>query len=164
MLKYCGEQKMEVAKMAQVLAHYARHRASDSKFASPFAYAAFQVGAGKCAEKVRESLRREEKRGAFEMKRLPCCQMPRVVWSARCAPALHLLRSSCSPRPASLPQAGYAYMGGKMDDITGAGMWGPGVGGAGVWGRRASRVGLGAHTRERQRVAAQPRCGRWAVW
>ncbi|KAG2437570.1 hypothetical protein HYH02_011212 [Chlamydomonas schloesseri] len=43
-LKYCGEQKMEVAKMAQVLAHYARHRASDSKFASPFAYAAFQAG------------------------------------------------------------------------------------------------------------------------
>ncbi|KAG2492655.1 hypothetical protein HYH03_009070 [Edaphochlamys debaryana] len=43
-LKYCGEQRMEVAKMAQVLAHYARHRASDSKFASPFAYAAFQAG------------------------------------------------------------------------------------------------------------------------
>ncbi|PNH00106.1 putative protein phosphatase 2C 80, partial [Tetrabaena socialis] len=41
-LKYCGEQRMEVAKMAQVLAHYARHRASDSKFASPFAYSAFQ--------------------------------------------------------------------------------------------------------------------------
>ena len=29
---------------AQVLAHYARHRAADSKFASPFAYAAFQAG------------------------------------------------------------------------------------------------------------------------
>ncbi len=45
-LKYCLDQRMEVTKMAQVLAHYARHRASDSKFASPFAYAAFQVGRG----------------------------------------------------------------------------------------------------------------------
>lgn len=43
-LKYCLDQRMEVTKMAQVLAHYARHRASDSKFASPFAYAAFQAG------------------------------------------------------------------------------------------------------------------------
>ncbi|GFR43147.1 hypothetical protein Agub_g4170 [Astrephomene gubernaculifera] len=43
-LKYCCEQRMEVGKMAQVLAHYARHRASDSKFASPFAYAAFTAG------------------------------------------------------------------------------------------------------------------------
>nr|BAU61579.1 serine/threonine phosphatase, family 2C [Gonium pectorale] len=43
-LKYCGDRSMDVAKMAQVLAHYARHRASDSKFASPFAYAAFQAG------------------------------------------------------------------------------------------------------------------------
>eukprot|EP00967_Tisochrysis_lutea_P084133 scaffold117435_cov21-Tisochrysis_lutea.AAC.2 len=32
-------------KVAQVLAFYARHRASDPKYASPFAYAAFQVGA-----------------------------------------------------------------------------------------------------------------------
>lgn len=31
-------------KVAQVLAFYARHRASDPKYASPFAYAAFQVG------------------------------------------------------------------------------------------------------------------------
>lgn len=29
---------------AQVLAHYARHRASDTKFASPFSYAAYQAG------------------------------------------------------------------------------------------------------------------------
>lgn len=29
---------------SQVLAHYARHRASDSKFVSPFAYSAFQAG------------------------------------------------------------------------------------------------------------------------
>lgn len=35
---------MPMDKTAQVLAHYARHRASDPKFASPFAYAAFQVG------------------------------------------------------------------------------------------------------------------------
>ena len=29
---------------SQVLAHYARHRASDTKFASPFSYAAYQAG------------------------------------------------------------------------------------------------------------------------
>ncbi|GLC41002.1 hypothetical protein PLESTB_000953400 [Pleodorina starrii] len=43
-LRYCRDQAMEVAQIAQVVAHYARHRASDSKFASPFAYAAFQAG------------------------------------------------------------------------------------------------------------------------
>jgi hypothetical protein len=31
-------------KSAQVLAHYARHRASDTKFPSPFSYAAYQTG------------------------------------------------------------------------------------------------------------------------
>jgi|AntDeeMinimDraft_5_1070356.scaffolds.fasta_scaffold80367_1 hypothetical protein len=35
-------------KVAQVLAFYARHRASDPKYASPFAYAAFQVGFKSC--------------------------------------------------------------------------------------------------------------------
>ncbi len=34
---------MSMDKVAQVLAFYARHRASDPKYASPFAYAAFQV-------------------------------------------------------------------------------------------------------------------------
>lgn len=34
---------MAVAKTAQVLAHYARNRAADPKFVSPFAYGAFQV-------------------------------------------------------------------------------------------------------------------------
>lgn len=43
-LRYCVAQHMEPPKMAQVMAHYARHRAADSKFASPFAYAAFQAG------------------------------------------------------------------------------------------------------------------------
>ena len=35
---------MPIDKTAQVLAHYARHRAADPKFASPFAYAAFEAG------------------------------------------------------------------------------------------------------------------------
>jgi protein phosphatase PTC7 len=35
---------MPMDKTAEVLAHYAHHRASDPKFASPFAYAAFQAG------------------------------------------------------------------------------------------------------------------------
>ncbi|GLI62926.1 hypothetical protein VaNZ11_005777 [Volvox africanus] len=43
-LRYCRDQAMDVTKIAEVVAHYARHRASDSKFASPFAYAAFQAG------------------------------------------------------------------------------------------------------------------------
>lgn len=42
-IKYCQEHGMSQDKTAQVMAHYARHRAADSKFASPFAYAAFQV-------------------------------------------------------------------------------------------------------------------------
>lgn len=41
---YCQDVNMPMDKSAQVLAHYARHRASDPKFASPFAYSAFQVG------------------------------------------------------------------------------------------------------------------------
>ncbi len=41
--RYCQDVNMPMDKTAQVLAHYARHRASDPKFASPFAYAAFQV-------------------------------------------------------------------------------------------------------------------------
>ncbi|EFJ52734.1 Serine/threonine phosphatase, family 2C [Volvox carteri f. nagariensis] len=43
-LRYCRDQSMDAPKMAEVVAHYARHRASDSKFASPFAYSAFQAG------------------------------------------------------------------------------------------------------------------------
>lgn len=43
-IRYCQEQNMNMQKTAQVMAHYARHRAADSKFASPFAYAAFQAG------------------------------------------------------------------------------------------------------------------------
>lgn len=35
---------MSPSRSAQVLAHYARHRAADTKFASPFAYAAYQAG------------------------------------------------------------------------------------------------------------------------
>ncbi|KAF5829895.1 phosphatase 2C-like domain-containing protein [Dunaliella salina] len=44
-IKYCvGQQgSMSMDKVAQVLAFYARHRASDPKYASPFAYAAFQA-------------------------------------------------------------------------------------------------------------------------
>lgn len=40
---YCQDVNMPMDKTAQVLAHYARHRAADPKFASPFAYSAFQV-------------------------------------------------------------------------------------------------------------------------
>ncbi|KAL6746431.1 Serine/threonine phosphatase, family 2C [Haematococcus lacustris] len=43
-IRYCQDVNMPLDKTAQVLAHYARHRASDPKFASPFAYAAFQAG------------------------------------------------------------------------------------------------------------------------
>uniref|UniRef100_A0A7S0WYH8 Protein phosphatase n=1 Tax=Chlamydomonas leiostraca TaxID=1034604 RepID=A0A7S0WYH8_9CHLO len=43
-INYCQDVNMPMDKTAQVLAHYARHRASDPKFASPFAYSAFQAG------------------------------------------------------------------------------------------------------------------------
>jgi len=42
-IKYCQDGGMSASKTAQVLAFYARHRASDTKFASPFAYAAFKA-------------------------------------------------------------------------------------------------------------------------
>lgn len=43
-INYCSQGSMDAPKTAQVLAHYARHRAADTKFASPFAYSAFQNG------------------------------------------------------------------------------------------------------------------------
>lgn len=42
--KYCKDGNMSPDRSAHVLAHYARHRAQDTKFASPFSYAAYQAG------------------------------------------------------------------------------------------------------------------------
>jgi len=43
-IKYCHDANMDMPRTAQVLAHYARHRAADPKFASPFAYGAYEAG------------------------------------------------------------------------------------------------------------------------
>eukprot|EP00798_Chlamydomonas_sp_ICE-L_P023519 gene23519-9042_t len=41
---FCEKGNMDAIKTSQVVCHYARHRAADSKHASPFAFAAFQNG------------------------------------------------------------------------------------------------------------------------
>eukprot|EP00798_Chlamydomonas_sp_ICE-L_P000018 gene18-12831_t len=43
-INYCQQGGMDAVKSSQVMAHYARHRAADTKYASPFAYSAFQSG------------------------------------------------------------------------------------------------------------------------
>lgn len=42
-IRHCVDSGIPADKTAQMMAHYARHRAADTKFASPFAYAAYQA-------------------------------------------------------------------------------------------------------------------------
>jgi hypothetical protein len=101
----------------QVLAHYARHRAADSKFASPFAYAAFQVGGGDAGGA-----------GPGEPRAAGACPGSLALASCSSCAAARADPLSCAP------QAGFAYMGGKMDDITGGA-------GRGFWRARCVRRG-----------------------
>ncbi len=107
---------MAMDKTAQVLAHYARHRASDPKFASPFAYAAFQVSSsrtplpraplGHAPRRAWQSLHH-----ARPLRRCPCQE--------GCGPHTRQERiKRAAPHGVLVAQAGFAYMGGKMDDIT----------------------------------------------
>lgn len=81
---------MSQDKTAQVMAHYARHRAADSKFASPFAYAAFQVRRGEGwggwgwggAPVGARTLRRRRQAG------MPCCVGRASLFKA-CMATLH---------------------------------------------------------------------------
>eukprot|EP00983_Pelagomonas_calceolata_P047923 1140850-Pelagomonas_calceolata.AAC.2 len=107
-------------KVAQVLAFYARHRASDPKYASPFAYAAFQVGADCWQERARSD---EDAKlsDCVSKNTVPLSRgvQDRIQASQRfwllCMPAKALYGPSSQ---SSLLQADLAYMGGKLDDIT----------------------------------------------
>jgi hypothetical protein len=47
-VKFCldKDQSTSAAKLAQVISHYAQHRAQDPEFTSPFAYSAYEAGIG----------------------------------------------------------------------------------------------------------------------